>query len=232
MRDYGKWVDPTSSTQKIIKNVIQKINTITSAKLAVTVDLLSLFSIYCSLGTALSLYVCICISVRLPFAWHTVFFLSLASYFTLSHSHSFVPWSPWSARGLARTCFFFLFRKKNGNWDFFCLQSKNRAQFGGGGVLVVVIVLVLVTFGLRVRSTQNQGGLFVFLFTRFRFCFRFSETLCSRVIFICLSVCVCLCWFVRVFLHWIFPLNGLFVFVVVVVVGKVICFLPFCFQFR
>lgn len=67
------------------------------------------------------------------------------------------------------------------------MQSKNRAQFGGGGVLVVV---VLVTFGLRVRSTQNQGGLFVFLFTRFRFCFRFSETLCSRVIFICLSVCV------------------------------------------
>lgn len=54
MRDYGKWVDPTSSTQKIIKNVTQKINTITSAKLAVTVDLLSLFSIYCSLGTALS----------------------------------------------------------------------------------------------------------------------------------------------------------------------------------
>lgn len=103
MRDYGKWVDPTSSTQKIIKNVIQKINTITSAKLAVTVGLLSLFLIYCSLGTAL--HVRVCISVRLPFAWHTV--LSLASYFTLSHSHSFVPWSPWSARGLARTVFLF-----------------------------------------------------------------------------------------------------------------------------
>lgn len=71
------------------------------------------------------------------------------------------------------------------------MQSKNRAQFGGGGgVFVVVVVLVLVTFGLRVRSTQNQGGLFVFLFTRFRFCLHFSETRCSRVIFICLSVCV------------------------------------------
>lgn len=66
MRDYGKWDDPTSSTQKIIKNVIQKINTITSAKLAVTVGLLSLFLIYCSLGTAL--HVRVCISVRLPFA--------------------------------------------------------------------------------------------------------------------------------------------------------------------
>lgn len=42
--------------KKIIKNVIQKINTITSAKLAVTVGLLSLFLIYCSLGTALHVY--------------------------------------------------------------------------------------------------------------------------------------------------------------------------------
>lgn len=79
MRDYGKWDDPTSSTQKIIKNVIQKINTITSAKLAVTVGLLSLFLIYCSLGTAL--HVRVCISVRLPFAWHTV--LSLATSLSL-----------------------------------------------------------------------------------------------------------------------------------------------------
>lgn len=60
--------------------------------------------------------------------------------------------------GLART---FFFRLRKTKMRFFCLQSKNRAQFGGV-LVVVVVVLVLVTFGLRVRSTQNQGGLCLF----------------------------------------------------------------------
>lgn len=87
---YGKWVDPTSIIQKIIKKCYTKINTITSAKLAVTVGLLSLCIL---LFSRRYFSMSVCVSVRLPFAWHTV----LSSYFTLSLAHSFVPWSPWSA---------------------------------------------------------------------------------------------------------------------------------------
>lgn len=78
------------------------------------------------------------------------------------------------------------------------MQSKNRAQFGGGSVLVVVVV-VLVVGDIRppCEVYTKSRGLFVFVFVySFAFVFIFSETLCSRVIFICLSVCVC--WFVRV----------------------------------
>lgn len=75
------------------------------------------------------------------------------------------------------------------------MQSKNRAQFGGGSVLVVVVV-VLVVGDIRppCEVYTKSRGLFVFVFVySFAFVFIFSETLCSRVIFICLSVCVLVC---------------------------------------
>lgn len=78
------------------------------------------------------------------------------------------------------------------------MQSKNRAQFGGGSVLVVVVV-VLVVGDIRPPCevyTKSRGFVCVCFCLLFRFCLHFSETLCSRVIFICLSVYVC--WFVRV----------------------------------
>lgn len=75
------------------------------------------------------------------------------------------------------------------------MQSKNRAQFGGGNVLVVVVV-VLVVGDIRPPCevyTKSRGFVCVCFCLLFRFCLHFSETLCSRVIFICLSVCVLVC---------------------------------------
>lgn len=59
---YGKWVDPTSIIQKLIKKCYTKINTITSAKLAVTVGLLSLCILLFS-RRYFSMPVCLCVLV-------------------------------------------------------------------------------------------------------------------------------------------------------------------------
>lgn len=99
-----------------------------------------------------------------------------------------------------------------------------------------MVVVVLVTFGLRFVEvyTKSRGFVcvcFFFTFASFYFLRRFA-----RVVFICL----CVCWFVRlaVFVWWysfvyLRILNISFEWIVFFCcVGKVICFLPFYFQFR
>lgn len=203
---------------KINKKCYTKINTITSAKLAVTVGLLSLCIL---LFSRRYFSMSVCVSVRLPFAWHTV----LSSYFTLSRSF-FLSMVSLVGLGLAR---FFSFKKTEIEIFFNSCKVKNSSiwwwwwwwyWWHSASVLL--------------RSTQNQGGLCVFVFftfASFYFLRRFA-----RVVFICLCECVglwdLLCLFGGILLftcaYWIFPLSGLFF----CCVGKVICFLPFYFQFR
>lgn len=115
---------------KINKKCYTKINTITSAKLAVTVGLLSLCIL---LFSRRYFSMSVCVSVRLPFAWHTV----LSSYFTLSLSRSLIL----SFHGLlGRLGFssFFSFKKTEIEIFFNSCKVKNSSIWwcvvGGGGI--------------------------------------------------------------------------------------------------
>lgn len=191
--------------------------------MAVTVGLLSLcillfFRRYFSMS--------VCVSVRLPFAWHTV----LSSYFTLSLSRSFfLSMVSLVGLGLAR---FFSFKKTEIEIFFNSCKVKNSSIWwcvaGGGGIGDVRPPFC---WGLH-KIKGVCVCLFFFTFASFYFLKRFA-----RVVFICLCECVglwdLLCLFGGILLftcaYWIFPLSGLFFFCCV---GKVICFLPFYFQFR
>lgn len=128
---------------------------------------------------------CVCVSVRLPFAWHTV----LSSYFTLSLARSFFL-SMVSLVGLGLARFFFRLKKTEIEIFFNSCKVKNSSIWwcvagGGGGIGDIRPPFC---WGLH----KIKGVcVCVFVFFSLSLHFTFWDALLAWFSFVCVSVLVC-----------------------------------------